>query len=84
MNSLKNKVKNTAKRTIEIIIGIILICIGILLALPMVPGPGTLFILGGILLISPYHGQKIIDWGKEKWHYIKSKYFNKHEKNKNN
>lgn len=58
------------KRSLEITGGIILIAIGIIgLLLPLMPGAVPIF--AGILLISPAHGKKIIDWLKKKWHEFK-------------
>lgn len=55
------------KRSLKITGGIILIIIGIVgLVLPLMPGVVPIF--AGILLISPIHGKKIIDWLKKKWH----------------
>lgn len=62
------------KRTIEIIIGTILICAGIIML--FTPGPGIATIIGGVILISPNHGTKIINYIKVKYYDIK-KYYEK-------
>jgi hypothetical protein len=51
----------------QVALGIILVILGVILAVPFIPGPGVLLIVMGVLLISPYHGKKLIAWGKEKW-----------------
>jgi uncharacterized protein (TIGR02611 family) len=39
-------------RATRIVIGIVLIVLGILLSLPLVPGPGLLLVFGGLTVLS--------------------------------
>jgi len=53
------------KKFLSLIVGTLSIIIGFLgLLLPLIPG--WLLIFFGILIISPFHGQKIISFFKEK------------------
>ena len=40
------------KRATRIVIGIVLIVLGIVLSLPLVPGPGLLLVFGGLTVLS--------------------------------
>lgn len=64
--------KKETKRVLRIISGYILIAFGIIgLFLPFLQGIALIF--AGILLISPSHGKKIIDWMKIKWQKFRKK-----------
>jgi len=62
--------KKKIRRFFEIIGGGFLILAGIVML--ATPGSGILAIVTGIMLISPYHGRRILWWGKQLWRRIKS------------
>lgn len=52
--------------------GIGLILIGLVLALPLVPGPGIPLMAVGLVMISedfPW-AKRIVEWGKERWYRL--------------
>jgi hypothetical protein len=58
-------------RFFEIIGGIALIIVGLVMLIT--PGSGIVAIIAGIMLISPYHGRRVIWWLKKKfWRGVKS------------
>ena len=58
------------KRSLQITGGLLLIILGFIgWFIPIMPGTALMF--SGILLITPTHGQKIINWIKEKWTKIR-------------
>lgn len=60
------------KRTIEIIVGTILILAGVIML--FTPGPGIATIIGGIILVSPHHGKRVIYYIQIKYHQLKMYY----------
>ena len=46
-----------------------MLALGFVMALPLVPGPGILIMIGGLMLLAEdYHwARRTLDWGKRKW-----------------
>lgn len=60
------------RKVVRISAGLVLILVGLILALPLVPGPGVPLMALGLLMISedfPW-AKRIVDWGKERWHQL--------------
>lgn len=60
------------RKVVRISAGLVLILVGLILALPLVPGPGVPLVALGLLMISedfPW-AKRIVDWGKERWHQL--------------
>ncbi len=53
------------KRYAEIVIGTLLVILGVILI--FTPGQGTLVIIAGVMLVSPYHGRRLVWWIKQLW-----------------
>jgi transaldolase len=79
------------KKIWQISLGVVLVLVGIVML--FTPGQGILAIVAGIVLISPYHGRRVIwrlkllwKWVKQKWYsffhtrVIKSKVWQKMQK----
>jgi uncharacterized protein (TIGR02611 family) len=51
-------------RATRIVLGAVLVLLGIVLALPLVPGPGVLFIFGGLTVLSTEFdwARRLSDW----------------------
>lgn len=65
--------KKQVKRLLEIIGGIALILAGIIML--VTPGQGVLAIVGGVFLISPQHGRRLV-WHLGKiWKRVKTWFF---------
>ena len=49
--------------------GLVVLFVGVVLALPLVPGPGIPLILVGLLLLSDHFvwAKRTLDWAKRKW-----------------
>lgn len=60
-----------ARKYIRILAGVVVLVLGIILALPFVPGPGIPFIILGLMLLSDHFtwAKRGLDWAKEKWHH---------------
>ena len=57
-----------ARRYLRIFAGFTMLALGFIMALPLVPGPGVLVMVGGLMLLAedfPW-AQRVLDWGKEK------------------
>ncbi|MCF7845660.1 MAG: hypothetical protein K9L85_00295 [Candidatus Peribacteraceae bacterium] len=57
------------KRILEITGGALLILIGIVMI--FTPGQGLLAIIGGVFLISPQHGRRLVWYIKKAWKRVK-------------
>ena len=59
---------------LEIPGGIVLLCVGVVLAIPGVPGPGIPLILAGLFILRKHlaWAQRSLDWLREKAHVIGS------------
>jgi hypothetical protein len=55
--------------------GFLALCIGLILAIPGVPGPGIPLILFGLVLLSARFAwaKRTLDWGKRKWSQVRPK-----------
>jgi hypothetical protein len=53
---------------LRIFLGFAALLVGIVLALPLVPGPGIAFILLGLVLLSGHFtwAKRLLDWAKRK------------------
>jgi hypothetical protein len=56
------------KKVLKIATGFGLVIIGLVLALPLVPGPGIPIAVMGLVILSEHFpwAKRIVDWGKEK------------------
>jgi uncharacterized protein (TIGR02611 family) len=64
----KPSVAHRTRRIVLSVIGIVLVIIGLILAAPLVPGPGFLVIIAGLALLSTQYdwAQDVLTWAKEK------------------
>jgi Putative transmembrane protein (PGPGW) len=53
---------------LRMFLGFAALLVGIVLALPLVPGPGIVFILLGLVLLSDHFtwAKRLLDWAKRK------------------
>lgn len=59
------------KRSFEIVLGTIFLIASIIgFIVPIIPG--WLLLFSGIVLISPHHGKKIVDWIKKRLQELKN------------
>ena len=60
---------------LRIFLGLAALLVGIVLALPLVPGPGIPFILLGLVLLSDHFtwAKRLLDWAKRKWQSVHPK-----------
>ena len=60
---------------LRIFLGFAALLVGIVLALPLVPGPGIPFILLGLVLLSDHFtwAKRLLDWAKRKWQSVHPK-----------
>ena len=60
---------------LRIFLGFAALLVGIVLALPLVPGPGIAFILLGLMLLSDHFtwAKRLLDWAKRKWQSVHPK-----------
>lgn len=63
------------KKPLRIVAGFAVLIAGVILALPLVPGPGFALILLGLVLLAEHYvwPRKIIDWLKRKWSAFREK-----------
>ncbi|MFH0834019.1 MAG: PGPGW domain-containing protein [Patescibacteria group bacterium] len=61
------------KRILEITGGVLLILLGIVML--FTPGQGIFAIVAGVVLVSPYHGRRLIWRLKEFWKLLKRKWY---------
>jgi hypothetical protein len=62
----------TLRRHLTLWGGFLALMAGIILALPLVPGPGIALILLGLALLSDHFvwAQRMLNWAKQKWRHI--------------
>ncbi|MBI4903596.1 MAG: hypothetical protein HY820_08175 [Acidobacteria bacterium] len=62
------------RKTVRIISGFTLIAVGLVLAIPLVPGPGFPLVLVGLALLADHFhwARRMMDWVKGKWENVKS------------
>jgi hypothetical protein len=56
------------KKVLRVFAGFGLIIVGLLLAIPFVPGPGTPLVILGLVILGDHFpwAKRIVDWGKAK------------------
>lgn len=71
-----SRVPRPIKILIATVIGSTLIVVGIILSIPLVPGPGNLLILAGLAVLATEFiwARKLLAKLKEYWHWFKPKY----------
>jgi hypothetical protein len=59
-----------SRRKLGIVIGFLLISVGLILAVPVVPGPGIPIVLLGLVILSAHFSwaKRLLDWARQKWH----------------
>lgn len=57
------------KRVVVTVIGVVLIVVGILLSLPLVPGPGVITIIAGLAILASEY-----DWADDVLHWAKERF----------
>jgi drug/metabolite transporter (DMT)-like permease len=57
-----------SRRKLGIVIGFLLISVGLILAIPGVPGPGIPIVLLGLVILSGHFSwaKRLLDWAKQK------------------
>ncbi len=67
--------RSGVRKHVRIFAGFVMLLIGIILAIPAVPGPGIPFIIGGLVLLSDHFtwARRTLAWSKEKWRHIHQK-----------
>ncbi len=62
----------TPLRILRICGGVVVLMAGIILALPLVPGPGVLLIFLGLTILSQEFvwAKRVLDWAREKWRSV--------------
>ena len=60
----------TTRKYIRLFAGVVVLVLGIVLALPFIPGPGIPLIILGLVLLSDQStwAKRVLHWAKEKWH----------------
>ena len=63
------------RKTLEVVLGFFLIVVGLILAIPGIPGPGlALVALGLVLLSAHYHwARRALEWAKGKLDALRAK-----------
>ena len=64
------------RKILRIFLGIGLLIVGFILALPFVPGPGIALMLLGLVILADHFpwARRIIDWAKAKLEAIRARY----------
>jgi uncharacterized protein (TIGR02611 family) len=64
--------QNTARAT-RIAFGAVLVLLGLVLALPLVPGPGVLLVFGGLTVLSTEFewARRLRDWLRDTFHRMR-------------
>jgi UPF0716 family protein affecting phage T7 exclusion len=65
--------RSLGKKIWQISLGVVLIVAGIIML--VTPGQGILAIVAGIVLVSPYHGRRVIWNLKQLWKWVKQKWY---------
>lgn len=57
-------------RATRIVVGAVLVLLGLVLALPLVPGPGVLFVFGGLTVLGTEFewARRLRDWLRHTFH----------------
>jgi uncharacterized membrane protein len=63
------------RRIVKAILGFLLILVGLLLAVPGIPGPGLALVALGLLLLSEQFpwARRILEWAKQKWNRLRER-----------
>ncbi|MGD0199699.1 MAG: PGPGW domain-containing protein [Bryobacteraceae bacterium] len=63
------------RKIARIVAGFVLLGVGLIMAIPGVPGPGiAVIVLGLILLAEHFHwARRALDWAKQKAEYVRDK-----------
>ena len=61
------------RKHLRICVGFLALAAGLILALPLVPGPGIPLILVGLVLLSDHFpwAKRVLDWAKQKWRQLR-------------
>jgi hypothetical protein len=61
------------RRHLRVWCGFLALISGIILALPLVPGPGIPLILLGLVLLSDHFvwAKRVLNWAKQKWQQMR-------------
>ena len=61
------------RKNLRICVGFLALAAGLILALPLVPGPGIPLILVGLVLLSDHFvwAKRVLDWAKRKWRQLR-------------
>ena len=64
------------RRIAKAIVGFVLILVGLVLAIPGVPGPGlAIVVLGLVVLSEQFHwARRIVEWGKQEWRRLRARF----------
>ena len=64
------------RRIVKAILGFLLIVVGLVLAIPGVPGPGLALVAVGLLLLSEQFpwAHRILEWAKRKWNRLRARF----------
>jgi Putative transmembrane protein (PGPGW) len=62
------------RESIRIVSGLALIGIGLILAIPFVPGPGVPLVIAGLVILSPHFrwARRLVDWAKRKFERVRA------------
>lgn len=57
---------------LRMFIGLAVLLVGVVLALPFIPGPGIPLIILGLVLLSDHFtwAKRSLHWANEKWHHL--------------
>lgn len=63
------KEPSALRKHLRLFVGLVFLFVGVILALPLVPGPGIPLILLGLVLLSDQFvwAKRTLDWAKRKW-----------------
>jgi hypothetical protein len=61
------------RKHLRICVGFLALAAGLILALPLVPGPGIPLILVGLVLLSDHFpwAKRVLDWANRKWRQMR-------------
>jgi hypothetical protein len=63
----------TARKHLRIVVGFVVLLAGLVLALPLVPGPGIPLMLLGLVMLSDHFewARRSLDWAKRTWQRVR-------------
>ena len=61
---------------VRVFVGLAVLFVGVVLALPFVPGPGIPFIIVGLVILSDHFvwAKRTLHWVKQKWQHVRWKH----------